>query len=63
MSGGASGHCDRQCRPKEFTFAKAITRQKFKPLMLLTSFARDTKTESQVAGLITLLHGGKKTLK
>jgi aldehyde dehydrogenase (NAD+) len=48
---------------KEFTFAKAITRQKFKPMMLLTSFARDAKTESQVAQLIMLLHGGKKTLK
>jgi aldehyde dehydrogenase (NAD+) len=48
---------------KEFTYAKAITRQKFKPMMLLTSFARDAKTEGQVAGLITLLHGGKKTLK
>jgi aldehyde dehydrogenase (NAD+) len=48
---------------KEFTFAKAITRQKFKPMMLLTSFARDAKTDGQVAGLITLLHGGKKTLK
>jgi aldehyde dehydrogenase (NAD+) len=32
-------------------------------MMLLTSFARDAKTEGQVAGLITLLHGGKKTLK
>lgn len=48
---------------KEFTFAKAITRQKFKPLMLLTSFARDAKTDGQVTQLITLLHGGKKTLK
>jgi aldehyde dehydrogenase (NAD+) len=48
---------------KEFTFAKAITRQRFKPMMLLTSFARDSKTDGQVAQLITLLHGGKKTLK
>ncbi|KAA0082472.1 aldehyde dehydrogenase family protein [Mycolicibacterium sp. P9-64] len=48
---------------KEFTFAKAITRQKFKPMMLLTSFARDAKTDGQVTQLITLLHGGKKTLK
>jgi aldehyde dehydrogenase (NAD+) len=32
-------------------------------MMLLTSFARDSKTDGQVAQLITLLHGGKKTLK
>ncbi|MET0930054.1 MAG: aldehyde dehydrogenase family protein [Aeromicrobium sp.] len=48
---------------KEFTYAKAITRQKFKPLMMLTSFARDAKTDTRVASLITVLHGGKKTLK
>ncbi|MET1038116.1 MAG: aldehyde dehydrogenase family protein, partial [Aeromicrobium sp.] len=48
---------------KEFTYAKAITRQKFKPVMMLTSFARDAKTDHRVASLITVLHGGKKTLK
>ena len=48
---------------KEFTFAKAITRQKFKPMMMLTSFTRDAKTDGKVVSLITLLHGGKKTLK
>jgi aldehyde dehydrogenase (NAD+) len=47
---------------KEFTYAKAITRQKFKPVMMLTSFARDAKTDGKVAELITMLHGGKKTL-
>lgn len=48
---------------KEFTYAKAITRQKMKPLMMLTSFARDAKTDGNVAKLITVMHGGKKTLK
>ncbi len=48
---------------KEFTYAKAITRQKFKPMMMLTSFARDAKTDGKVASMITMMHGGKKTLK
>ena len=48
---------------KEFTYAKAITRQKFKPLMMLTSFARDAKTDGKALQLITVMHGGKKTLK
>jgi aldehyde dehydrogenase (NAD+) len=48
---------------KEFTFAKAITRQKFKPIMQLTSFARDPKTDGKVALMMMVLHGGKKTLK
>ena len=48
---------------KEFTYAHAITRQKFKPIMMLTSFTRDAKTDGKVAELITVLHGGKQTLK
>lgn len=48
---------------KEFTYAKSITRQRMKPLMMLTSFARDAKTDNRAAKLITVLHGGKKTLK
>ena len=48
---------------KEFTYAKAITRQKFKPLMMLTAFARDAKTDGKALQLITVMHGGKKTLK
>jgi acyl-CoA reductase-like NAD-dependent aldehyde dehydrogenase len=48
---------------KEFTFAKAITRQRFKPMMQLTSFARDAKTDGKVALMMTVLHAGKKTLK
>ena len=48
---------------KEFTYAKAITRERFKPLMNLTSFARDAATDGKVAQLVTLLHGGKQTLR
>ncbi|MBC7631853.1 aldehyde dehydrogenase family protein [Aeromicrobium sp.] len=48
---------------REFTYAHAITRQKFKPLMMLTSFSRDAKTDGKIAQLITVLHGGKQTLK
>jgi acyl-CoA reductase-like NAD-dependent aldehyde dehydrogenase len=48
---------------KEFTYAKAITRQKFKPLMMLTSFTRDAKTDNKALQMITVMHGGKKTLK
>ena len=49
---------------KEFTFAKAITRQRSKPMMQVsTSFARDAKTDGKVALMMTVLHGGKKTLK
>jgi acyl-CoA reductase-like NAD-dependent aldehyde dehydrogenase len=48
---------------KEFTYAKSITRQKFRPPMNLTSFTRDAKTDNKVVSLITILHGGKKTIK
>ncbi len=48
---------------KEFTYAHAITRQKFKPIMMLTSFSRDAKLDAKVASLITVMHGGKQTLK
>ena len=48
---------------KEFTFAKAITRQRLKPIMQLTSFARDAKTDGKVALMMMVLHGGNKTLK
>lgn len=47
---------------KEFTYAKAITRQKFTPVMMLTSFSRNAKTDGRLAQLITIMHGGKKTL-
>ena len=39
---------------KEFTYAKAITRQRFKPLLALTTFARDAKTDSRAAKLISM---------
>jgi aldehyde dehydrogenase (NAD+) len=42
---------------KEFTYAKAIARQRFKPLLALTSFSRDEKAETSFASLITVLHG------
>ena len=47
---------------KEFTYAKAVARQRIKPPMLLTSFTRTAKTDGQFAQLITMMHGGSKTL-
>jgi len=47
---------------KEFTYAKAISRQRIRPPMLLTSFTRTTKTDGKVAQLITLMHGGSSTI-
>lgn len=47
---------------KEFTYAKSIARQRFKPVMLLTSFTRTAKTDGNFAQLITMLHGGSTKL-
>ncbi|GAB3254980.1 aldehyde dehydrogenase family protein [Nocardioides dilutus] len=47
---------------KEFTYAKAIARQRFKPLLALTSFSRTEKADSQLAQLITMLHGRGTTI-
>ncbi len=47
---------------KEFTYAKAVTRQRFKPLLALTTLPRDAKTDARAAKLIGLMHGGKSTL-
>jgi aldehyde dehydrogenase (NAD+) len=47
---------------KEFTYAKAVTRQRMKPVLLLTSFSRTPKTEGQLTQLLTMLHGGSSTL-
>ncbi len=47
---------------REFTYAKSIARQRFKPPMLLTSFSRDAKTDTRMTQLITMLHGGSSTL-
>ena len=48
---------------KEFTYAKAITRQRYRPLLNLTSFARRPQDDKALATIITVLHGGKKTLR
>jgi aldehyde dehydrogenase (NAD+) len=48
---------------KEFTYAKAITRQRYAPPLNLTSFKRTVKDEKGLNLIVTLLHGGKKTLK
>jgi acyl-CoA reductase-like NAD-dependent aldehyde dehydrogenase len=45
---------------KEFTRAKAIARQRFRPPLALTTFARTAKTDATVAKLITILHGKRK---
>ena len=42
---------------REFTYPHAITRQRFKPPLALTSFTRTEKAEKQLAQLITMLHG------
>ncbi len=48
---------------KEFTYAKAIARQRFKPLMALTSFARTPKADQQLTQVVTMLHGRGSTIK
>lgn len=48
---------------KEFSYAKAITRQRFAPLLALTTFARTPKAEKQLATMMTLLHGRSTTLQ
>lgn len=47
---------------REFTYAKAITRQRMKPALMLQSLTRDKKTEDRFALILTVLHGGSKTL-
>lgn len=47
---------------KEFTYAHAITRQRFKPVIALTTFARTEKAEQQLGKMITMLHGRGSTL-
>ena len=47
---------------KEFTYAKAIARQRFKPLLTLTSFTRTDKADQQLAQMITMLHGRGTTI-
>ena len=47
---------------KEFSYAKAIARQRFKPMLALTSFTRTEKADQQLAGMITMLHGRGTTV-
>jgi aldehyde dehydrogenase (NAD+) len=47
---------------KEFTYAKAISRQRFKPLLALTTFNRTEKADQQLASMITMLHGRGTTI-
>jgi len=47
---------------KEFTYAKAVARQRMKPLLMLTTFSRTAKADGQLAQVLTLLHGGSSTL-
>lgn len=42
---------------KEFTYAKAVTRQRIKPALALTTFDRSAKTDTLLAGIVTGLHG------
>ena len=42
---------------REFTRAKAITRQRFRPLLRLTSFGRTPAGMNRAVTLVTLLHG------
>ena len=44
---------------REFTYAHAVARQRFAPLMALTTFARTAETDKKVATMLTLLHGRK----
>ena len=47
---------------REFTYPKAISRQRFKPMIALTTFARTEKAEQQLAKMITMLHGRGTTI-
>jgi aldehyde dehydrogenase (NAD+) len=42
---------------KEFTYAKAVARQRMRPLLALTTFDRTSKTDAQFAQVVTVLHG------
>lgn len=47
---------------KEFTYAKSVARQRFRPLLALTTFRRTAKADGQLVQLITLLHGSGSTI-
>ncbi len=48
---------------KEFTYAKAIARQRFKPMLALTSFTRTAKADNQLTQIVTMRHGRGSTLQ
>ena len=48
---------------REFTYAKAIARQRFKPVLALTSFGRTPKADAQLTQIVTMLHGRGSTLQ
>ena len=48
---------------REFTYAKAIARRRFRTPLELTTFGRTEKQDSQFLQLLTLLHGRSKTLE
>ena len=48
---------------KEFTYAKAIARQRFKPALALTTFRRTAKNDQQLTQLLTVMHGRGSTLE
>jgi aldehyde dehydrogenase (NAD+) len=47
---------------REFSYAHAIARQRFRPPMLLTTFARTAGQDKAFTQLITMLHGRGSTL-
>ena len=47
---------------REFTYAKAVARQRFKPLMALSSFNRTEKQDQQLASTMMMMHGRASTL-
>ena len=42
---------------KEFTYAKAIARQRFKPALALTTFDRTEQADRRLAAVVKVLHG------
>ncbi|RDI69139.1 aldehyde dehydrogenase family protein [Nocardia pseudobrasiliensis] len=47
---------------REFTYAHAVARQRFAPLMAMTTFDRTAKTDAFIGKAMTILHG-KRRLK
>jgi acyl-CoA reductase-like NAD-dependent aldehyde dehydrogenase len=47
---------------REFTYAKAIARQRFRPMMALTSFNRTAKQDQRLASTMMMMHGRASTL-